>query len=65
MKINKNSRDYKAGFKAGYNQAQNEMREQVNEFLRTETARMEEQTAKMNEIIEARTLLRIPKGGSC
>ena len=65
----KNSNDFKAGYKSGfetgYIQAQDEMREQVNEFLRRETAKRQEETARMNEIIEARTLLQTPSGGSC
>jgi flagellar biosynthesis/type III secretory pathway protein FliH len=56
---------YKAGFKAGYNQAQDEMREQVRDFLRTETARMQEQTAEFHKIIAARNLLEKPAKGSC
>ncbi len=65
MKINKNSNDYKAGFKAGYLKAQNEMREEVNDFLRRETAKREEETARMNELIEANTLLQTESKGSC
>ena len=65
MKINKNGKDYEAGFKAGYNQAQKEMRAEVNDFLRTETARMQEQTAEFHRIIAARDLLETPAKGVC
>ena len=65
MKVNKNSNDYQAGYKSGYAAAQNEMRDQVNEFLRRETAKRQEETARMNELIEAGTLAQTPAGGSC
>jgi hypothetical protein len=47
--VNKKSKDYLAGFKAGYAKAEDEMREQLHNFLRKETERLNEETAKIND----------------
>jgi flagellar biosynthesis/type III secretory pathway protein FliH len=51
MRINKKSRDYLAGFKAGYAKAQDEMRDQVNDFMRKEITRLNEETEQINEFL--------------
>jgi flagellar biosynthesis/type III secretory pathway protein FliH len=49
--VNKKSRNYIAGFQDGYAKAQDEMREQVNDFMEKEIARLNEETDQINEFL--------------